>query len=111
MKLWADHGNRTYVPLQRAYLAELLIEDENSDAMVQIEEALAVAQETGEHWTDALLHRIRGEILLKQNPADPAIAEARLPRRHRRRATAKRPAASSCAPRFRLPGSISPRAA
>ena len=34
------------------------------------------AGETGEHWFDAGLHRIRGEILLKQNPADPAPAEA-----------------------------------
>ena len=33
-------------------------------------------RETGEHWFDAGLHRIRGEILLKQNPADPAPAEA-----------------------------------
>ena len=38
--------------------------------------ALALAGETGEHWFDAELHRIRGEILLKQNPADPAPAEA-----------------------------------
>ena len=41
-----------------------------------IDEALALAGETGEHWFDAGLHRIRGEILLKQNPADPAPAEA-----------------------------------
>ncbi len=26
-------------------------------------------RETGEHWSDAQLHRIRGEILVKQNPA------------------------------------------
>ena len=44
--------------------------------MAEINEALALAGETGEHWFDAALHRIRGEILLKQNPADPAPAEA-----------------------------------
>ncbi len=45
-------------------------------ALVGIDGALALAGETGEHWFDAGLHRIRGEILLKQNPADPAPAEA-----------------------------------
>ena len=32
-------------------------------------------QQTGEHWTDAFLHRIRGEILLKRDPANTAPAE------------------------------------
>ena len=45
-------------------------------ALAGIDGALALAGETGEHWFDAALHRIRGEILLKQNPADPAPAEA-----------------------------------
>jgi predicted ATPase len=29
----------------------------------------------GAHWTDAFLHRIRGEILLKRDPANTAPAE------------------------------------
>ena len=32
-------------------------------------------QQTGERWTDALLHRIRGDILLKADPENPARAE------------------------------------
>jgi len=36
---------------------------------------LGFAQQTGEHWTDAFLHRIRGEILLKRDPANTAPAE------------------------------------
>jgi predicted ATPase len=36
---------------------------------------LALAGETGEHWTDAFLQRIRGEILLKHDPANTAPAE------------------------------------
>ena len=36
---------------------------------------LALAGETAEHWTDAFLHRIRGEILLKRDPANKAPAE------------------------------------
>jgi tetratricopeptide (TPR) repeat protein len=31
--------------------------------------------ETGEYWSDAFLHRLRGEILLKRNPANTAPAE------------------------------------
>ena len=38
-------------------------------------EALALAGGTGEHWSDAFLHRLRGEILLKRDPANTAPAE------------------------------------
>ena len=44
--------------------------------MREIDEALALANETGERWTDALLNRLRGEILLKRDPANTAPAEA-----------------------------------
>jgi predicted ATPase len=44
-------------------------------ALVRIDQALALAAETGEHWTDAFLHRIRGEALLKRHPANTAPAE------------------------------------
>ena len=40
-----------------------------------MENALALACETGEHFSDALLHRIRGEILLKCDPANKPSAE------------------------------------
>ena len=43
--------------------------------MARIDEALALANETGEHSSDAFLHRIRGEILLKRDPANTAPAE------------------------------------
>ena len=48
---------------------------EKERAAARIDEALALAQQTGEHWTDAFLHRIRGEILLKLNSANTAPAE------------------------------------
>ena len=44
-------------------------------ALARIDEALALAQQTGEHWSDAFLHRVRGEILLKRDPANTAPAE------------------------------------
>ena len=43
--------------------------------MARIDEALATTQQTGERWTDAFLHRIRGDILLKADPENPARAE------------------------------------
>jgi hypothetical protein len=36
------------------------------------------ARATGEHWTDAFLHRIRGEISLKRDLANTASAEEAL---------------------------------
>jgi hypothetical protein len=32
--------------------------------LARIDEALALAQQTGERWTDDLLHRIRADVLL-----------------------------------------------
>lgn len=34
-----------------------------------------LAQQTGEHWTDAELYRVRGSILLRRDPANIAPAE------------------------------------
>jgi predicted RNase H-like nuclease len=44
-------------------------------ALVGIDEALALANETGLHATDVFLHRIRGEILLRLDPAKTESAE------------------------------------
>jgi predicted ATPase len=44
-------------------------------ASAAIEEAIALAAEMGAHWTDAFLHRVRGEILLKRVPANTGQAE------------------------------------
>jgi class 3 adenylate cyclase/predicted ATPase len=46
-----------------------------SIAITTIDEALALAEETGERWTDAFLHRIRGDLLARRDPADLAPAE------------------------------------
>ena len=45
-------------------------------ALATLDHAASVIERTGERWFDAELHRTRGEILVKQNPADPAPAEA-----------------------------------
>ena len=68
--------NKLYAPLFQGRLAELEAEGDDAEVALRlIDEALALANETEEHWTDALLHRIRGEILLKRDPANAAPAE------------------------------------
>ena len=74
---YRGEGNKYYVPLFLGLLAAIKLEtqDEKDSAAGYIDEALSLAQQTGEHWTDALLHRIRGEVLLKRDPANTAPAE------------------------------------
>jgi predicted ATPase len=69
-------GNKLCVPLYQALLAEIEAGGQDAAAALShIDEAIAVAQHTGERWTDAFLHRIRGEILLKRDPVKVAPAE------------------------------------
>jgi predicted ATPase len=76
LKAYLDQGNKLHVPLFQGRLAELEAEGDDADGPLQrMDQALALANETGDHWTDALLKRIRGEILLKRNPANTAPAE------------------------------------
>ena len=63
------------MPFYQGLLAEIEAQGDAEGALTRIEEALALADETGEHWTDAFLHRIRGEILLKRDPANTTPAE------------------------------------
>jgi predicted ATPase len=73
---YTDQGNRYFLPLFQGLLSELESEGQGAkEALARIDEALALTQQTGEHWTDALLHRIRGDILLKADPGHPACAE------------------------------------
>jgi hypothetical protein len=44
-------------------------------ALPRIDQGLAIANETGERITDSYLHRLRGDILLRLDSADPALAE------------------------------------
>ena len=68
--------NKFWAPFFQGLLAEIEAERQDVDqALTRIDEALGLAQQTGEHWTDAYLHRIRGEILLKRDPANKAQAE------------------------------------
>ena len=45
-------------------------------ALASIDAAIRESERSSRGWFEAETHRIRGEILLRQNPADPAPAEA-----------------------------------
>jgi predicted ATPase len=72
---WTNQGNKIQLPFYQALLAEIEAQDDAEGALTRIDEALALAAETGQHWSDAFLHRLRGEILLKRHPANTAPAE------------------------------------
>jgi predicted ATPase len=72
---FTDQGNKLDVPLFQGLLAEIEAQDDAEGALTRIDGALALAGETGEHWSDAFLHRLRGEILLKRDPVNTAAVE------------------------------------
>src|SRR5262249_35467984 len=72
---YTDQGNKVHVPFYQGLLAKIEAHGDAESALTRIDEALALAGETGEHWSDAFLHRLRGEILLKRDPANTAPAE------------------------------------
>jgi predicted ATPase len=70
-----DRGTKLFVPFNQALLAEIEAQGDAEGALTRVDEAIALAAETGEHWSDAFLHRLRGEILRKRDPANIAPAE------------------------------------
>jgi predicted ATPase len=71
-----DQGNKVFMPLYRGLSAEIEAEARSADqALSTIEAAQLLAVQTGERWTDSLLHRIRGEILLRREAVNAAAAE------------------------------------
>jgi predicted ATPase len=73
---YRDQGNRIIVPGFLGALARLEAAAQNYQrALALIDEALAMSQEGGDRLYDSNLHRLRGNILLKREPANPAQAE------------------------------------
>jgi predicted ATPase len=73
---FTSQGNQLGVPGYLVLLAELEAATGNAEAaLTLINKGLATAQEGGQHYADSLLHRLRGDILLKRDPDDPASAE------------------------------------
>jgi predicted ATPase len=74
---YMSQGNRLWAPTFLALLADL--ESAAGDperALAAIDEGLATAQESEQNYTDAFLHRLRGDLLIKLNPDDPEPAAA-----------------------------------
>jgi hypothetical protein len=71
-----NQGNKAFSPLYHGMLAQLEAATRGPDAaLTLIDQGLAIAAETGERLTDPYLHRLRGDILLRCDPADPSTAE------------------------------------
>ena len=73
---YTAEGNRADAPSLYGLLAELEVSEPGPESSLRsIDRGLAIADETGEHFTDPYLHRLRGELLLKRNPSEPAPVE------------------------------------
>jgi predicted ATPase len=69
-------GNKSGSPSFHAMLAELeAMQSDFDSALALIDQGLAIANETGEHYTDSYLYRLRGETLQRYDPANPTPAE------------------------------------
>src|SRR3984957_20880512 len=73
---YRDQGNRVIVPGFLGALARLEASAQNYErALALIDEALVMSQQGGDRLYDSNLHRLRGNILLKREPANPVQAE------------------------------------
>jgi predicted ATPase len=70
-----NQGNKAFSPLFHGMLAQLAATRGPDAALTLVDQGLAIAAETGERFADPHLHRLRGDILLKREPANPAPAE------------------------------------
>ncbi|MBV8442706.1 MAG: hypothetical protein JO312_19450, partial [Hyphomicrobiales bacterium] len=71
-----EQGGLTLSPFFAGLLAALEAEGGHlDDASALIEETLAHAAQTGSHFSDSALQRLRGEILLRRDPVNLAVAE------------------------------------
>ena len=67
--------NRNAAPTFYSLIADLEAKRGHADsALASIDQALGIAQQIGERWTDAVLFRRRGKILLNRDPRDAAAA-------------------------------------
>ena len=71
-----SQGNRFGAPWYHGFIAELEVVARRPDsALTLVEQGLANAEATGEHFVDPYLYRLRGDILLKLDLTNPAPAE------------------------------------
>jgi predicted ATPase len=74
-----EQGHLIYLSMFEAALGEAEASAGETDAgLRRLDDALAELERTENRWYEAEMHRIRGEILLKRDPADTAAAEQSL---------------------------------
>jgi predicted ATPase len=74
-----EQVNVWFLPSLEAALAEAEARAGETDAgLRRLDDALAELERTEQRWYEAEMHRIRGEILLKRDPANTAAAEQSL---------------------------------
>jgi predicted ATPase len=74
-----EQGFVSLLPSFEAALAEVEAGAGETDAgFRRLEDALAESGRTEQRWYEAEIHRIRGEIMLKRDPADTAAVEQSL---------------------------------
>ncbi len=100
-------GNRSGAPSFHGLLAELEAMQLDLDgALTTIDAGLAIAEETGEHYTDSYLYRLRGGVLLTRSPNRSGSGRRSTPIRYRDRQPARR--ARLCFSRRPLAGETLP---
>jgi predicted ATPase len=73
---FVEQGNRLFAPFIHGLIAELEAMTGRADvALASVDAGLALAEETGERWTDPLLFRRKGKILFQRDHTNPAPAE------------------------------------
>jgi predicted ATPase len=78
-ELLREQKVRTFEGLAKITLAEAEARAGDIDrALAILDETLATSERTGDRKFDAELHRVRGQMLLKRAPANPAAAEEAL---------------------------------
>ena len=81
LALWNEMHYRLFTPLTGTLVAECEAEAGRAEVgLATLDAQLAAIEQTGERWFDAEVHRVRGELLLKQRLPDVAAAEAALMR-------------------------------
>jgi tetratricopeptide (TPR) repeat protein len=76
-RLQREQGVAIFAPFFETMLADVEAGSGQYDAaLTTLDEAIDLSRRSGQCWFDTESYRTRGEILLKQNPSDPAPAEA-----------------------------------
>jgi predicted ATPase len=79
VELMREQNGLMFDGLYKIALAEAEARGGNIDpALAILDDALATSERIGHRSFDAELHRVRGEMLLKRDPANPALAEEAL---------------------------------